>query len=439
MSLSFDQRRKNVPRPSATVRNVRANSPRLRRLLLAVSGLVALAAAACSGGGEGDESIRISSVDAASSTALATTTPTPTPTPTPLPVPAKPENAFAGGRLVEAYLAEGEPDIEGCLPEVVTEWGMAPEVDGVRCASLDLDGDRKDEFVFLISYGAGADDTSPYEADLWFFEDEDAGYRFFNSARALANGITSALRIRSVEDLTSDGLPDVVLTWDECGASTCLTHVTIASNHNGTLEDLAPEDASLESVEEFTMEGGAISLRGGKVSSAGAGPQRELTKTVTWAGSHFRTETVEGAPTHLIHLVNDADRLFAAGQYEDARLAYLAVVNDTALADWKAEIGEAPGRPELQAYSTFRAGLSAYRQGDLLDAGQLLERTATSYAPTMHGRAALEYLVSLSGGSPPELACTAAERYLDTVAEQYNAFWNYGTENPQRTVTTLCR
>src|SRR5690606_11718927 len=255
-------KRKNVPARGANVRNVRALSisPRDRTLVIArvvLAGLLVGLVAACSGGDDGG--IRIAAVTSTpTASPTATSTALEQVTPTPLPVPELPSNVFAAGRMLEGYLKDGDADIEGCLPEIVREWALAPEVDGVRCALVDLDGDRLDEFVFLVSYGTGAEDISPYPADLWFFEDEGAGYRFFNSARALANASTAALRIRSTEDLTSDGLADVVMTWDECGASTCTTHVSIASFHNGSLENLAPEDASIESLQEFTMEGGSI-------------------------------------------------------------------------------------------------------------------------------------------------------------------------------------
>ena len=419
---------------------VRPRGLRAGRLLLSsLLGALVAVGAAC-GGGDGIRIAAVTGTPSGSATAVASTTATLSEvTPPPQPVPQAPDNVFAGGRLIEGYLADGDPDIDGCLPEVVDEWALQPEVEGVRCASLDLDGDRQEEFIFLVSFGSGVDDTSPYPADLWFFEDEAEGYRFFNSARALANASTAALRIRSTDDLTSDGLPDIVLTWDECGASTCVTHVTVASFHNGVLENLAPSDASIETLEEFTMDGGEISLRGGLIGSVGAGPQRESTTVVRWAGSRFRTELVEGDPTFLIHLVNDADSLFNAGSYAEARDAYQAVITNTALPDWKADIGQTSGREELRAYATFRSAIAALRQDDFVAAGQLLERAATQYGATMHGAAATEYLAALSGGATPEQACTSAETFLDQFRAQYVEFWNYGYANPERSVFTLCR
>lgn len=396
---------------------------------------------ACSGGDDRPQGISISSggAEGTEGTSTASSTPTEEPTPTPLPVPARPQDPFSGGQSVAQYLAEGDPNIEGCLPELVDAWRMAPSVAGERCMQVDLDGDRRDELVFLVSFASGAEDASPFPSDVWFFDDAEEDYRFLDSTRALANAETTALQIRSVEDLTSDGVPEVMMTWEECGASTCITHVSIASHHNGLLEDLAPPDAAVESLQGFSMDAGVITMQAGLAGSVGAGPQRESTTTVRWAGSLFRAEVTQGPPVYLVHLVNDADALFNNGLYAEAEQAYLDAAANGTLPDWKAEIGEAPGRPELEAYSTFRAAISAFRQSDLIGAGRLLERAATQYPETMHGSAAVEYLIALQDGDTPEEACSAAEVFLGTFAAQYAAFWNYGTENPERTVADLCR
>lgn len=393
----------------------------------------------------GDDGIRISAITATPSAA----TPTPgagtegqPPTGTPgerVPLPEAPENAFAAGRLVESYIAGGGALMADCLPELVTGWRLAPSVDGPRCAFVDLDGDRRQEWVFLVSFGDGEGDESPYPADLWFFQDESENFRFFNSARALANASTSGLRIRLVEDLTNDGLADLVMTWQECGASTCVARLTIASYHNGSLADLAPSGAEVESLADFEIQGTTIRMTGTGAGSVGAGPQRETTTVVRWAGSSFRLEEEQGEATYLVHLVNDADRLFAAGDNAAARDAYLRVTQDTALPDWRAEVHGAPGRPELRAYSTFRAALASYRLGDQDRGLDLLVQAIERYPGTMHGLAAQDYLLAVAEGRSTGEACSAAEQILDTMRAQYVAFWDYGYANPERSVFTLCR
>lgn len=416
------------------------------RSRLPVTLLAALCLAALTAGCGGGDGIRISAITATPSgdatpteTTDTTTIGAPGETPRPVAVPGAPDNPFAGGRLVEEYLAGGAARIEDCLPELVSRWEMAPSVDGPRCVSDDFDGDRLDEWVFLVSYASGAGDESPFPADLWFFEDETEDYRFFNSARALANAATAGLQVRGVDDMTGDGLPDLVMTWLECGAHTCITNVTIASYHNGILENLAPVDASIESLESFEIEGGAVRLEGGLIGSVGAGPQRPSTTLVRWAGSRFRVESEEGDPVYLVHLLNDADRLFAAAQYQEAQQLYLQASTDSALRDWKAELGEAPGRPELQAYATFRAAISNFRLDQAVSAVALLGQTVDRFPATMHAAAASQYLAGLDEGNDPAGACARAEAFVDSFRNDYVAFWNFGYANPERSVFTLCR
>lgn len=388
----------------------------------------------------GDDGIRISAVtgDGAAGTTTATATPSSTPDPdeTVVPLPEVPENPFASGREVGLYLAGGQPDLTGCLPELVSAWGMAPEIEGVRCLSIDIDGDREDEYLFLVAYDV---DRGPRPSDLWIYEGARENFRFFNSARALANALTSGLEIRDVEDFTGDGLPEVVATWQECNESSCLTQILIASNHNGVLENLTPSDTGVEEIEDFEIIDHQIRMTGTLTADPDAGPQRTTTRVIAWAGSRFRASTEPGEATYLVHLVNDADRAYNAGNYAEARSLYLdAAVNNT-LPDWKAEVGAPAGRGELQAYSLFRAGLSAQREGDPAESTRHLERAALQYPGTMHGSIAARYLSALDEGGSASQACAATEAFIASFQGLYVDFWDYGSANPERTVFSLCR
>lgn len=407
-----------------------------RLFALGLAAVVAACLVAC-GGGEG---IRITAITSTPSTATTTSTPatilSSSTAATLAPVPELPENPFAAGREVEAYLSSGDPDLAGCLPDLVRTWRLAREIQGPRCLLIDIDGDRQNEYAFLISFPV---ESGPAPTDLWFFESEDQDHRFFNSGRALANGSASGLYIRYVEDLTGDGIQEIVATWEDCGASTCVTHLLIATAHHGTLENLAPSDAAIESLDQFEVQGGTIRMSGGMVASAGAGPQRGATQVVSWAGNRFRLETEPGEASYLIHLVNDADRAFAAANYQEAQSLYLSAAGNTTLPDWKVEVGAAAGRTELRAYSTFRAALAAGRAGNVNESMALLARTAAEYPGSMHGSIAAEYLKAVQEGASPGDACSTAEIYIESFQALYVQFWDYGSANPQRSVFTLCR
>lgn len=406
-----------------------------RLIVIALAGALAVAGSACGG----DNGIRISAITSTpgGGTPAPTALGTSTSAAEAVPLPPRPENPFASGRNVAAYLAGGEADLEGCLPELVEEWGLAEEVEGPRCVPVDFDNDGRDEWVFLVSFPGEGD--RPGDSDLWFFDDSEADYRYFNSGRALANAGTPGFEIRTVEDLSGDGLPDLAATWQECGASTCVTSLIIATQHGGTLQNLAPSESSVETLEEFEVVDGAIRMLGGVVQSVGAGPQRQSTLVVDWAGLRFRVDREQGEPIYLVHLVNDADRAFDAGDYETAQSLYRQVSEDSELLDWKLEVGQPSDRHELQAYSLFRAALTAERSGDDDQALAFLESAVSRHPATMHAAAAEAYGTALEDGASSAEACDATEALLDTFQPLYTQFWDFGTSNPERAVFTLCR
>ncbi|MEX2372171.1 MAG: hypothetical protein WD800_00055 [Dehalococcoidia bacterium] len=402
--------------------------------MLALALLGGLWLAACSGS---------PGIEVTTTTATATPSPdasgSPTPEPVATGVPERPDQPFAAGRDVEAYLRGGAADMRRCLPELVEEWGLAEEVEGPRCVSADLDGDGEDEWAFLVSYDSD-DPDRPGLSDLWFFEDEEQDWRFFNSARGLANASAEGLQVRAVEDITNDDVPDLIATWLSCADGICITHLLVASTDQGDLDDLAPSNATVESLEEFEVADGAVRMSGGSTSTAETGPQRPSTTIVSWTGLRFRVESERGEPTYLVHLVNDADRLYVAGDYEQAQALYLDAAVDEALLDWKAEQDGPAGRPELQAYSLFRAALAAEQMGNLVEWVALVQRAVDEQGDTLHGEAAAVYLEDLQDEeSSPQRACSVAEAYIEQYREAYEALWDFGSANPERGIFTLCR
>jgi len=221
-----------------------------------------------------------------------------------------------------------------------------------------------------------------------------------------------------------------------------VTSLVIASTHRGTIENIAPEGASLEAAESVKIEDvngdnlPDIVLRRQATAAVGPGPQRGLARVISWTGVRFAATDRPDPPAFLIHLLNDADAAFRAGDYSRARSLYERAATDTTLRDWKAEIGEFLARRELIPYSWFRAALAAQRQGDAAAARQLLAR-ASAETGAMHGVAASFYLAAIDGGRPAQ-ACGDAQRYLQQFAQAYQRFWDYGYANPERGIQALC-
>ena len=379
------------------------------------------------------------------STATSFGTPTAgTATPEPEPsvqLPAAPENLLTGGTRVAAYLAGGRADSAGCLPELVEAWGLGG-TDGARCATGDIDGDGLDEYVFLLTVPAS---EPPYAGEVWFFESDDEEHHLFASARQLVNEVISGVQIVSSDDLTGDGSPDVVVSWQSCDASRCVTDLLIASAHRGTLEDLSPEDAAVEALESIAVEDATgdgrldLVLRAGGVTSPGAGPARRFTRTLSWGGLRFFVVDVSDPPDYVFHALVDADAAFAAADYPTARQQYLDAARNRTLEDWKLQTGSPPGREELVPYALFRSALAALRSGDSSAALILLGQAVSGHESSLHGVAAATYLAALTGGNTPPEACSAMETYLQTRAVDFARAWDYGFANPEHSITAICR
>jgi hypothetical protein len=350
----------------------------------------------------------------------------------PVELPFPPTNRVGGGLAVSTYLAGGLANIAECLPELVTDWELEP-TDGGRCLLGDLDGDDRDELIYLVS--VPGDPVAP--GDVWFFDDADESYRLFTSARAVANEILAGVKIEALVDLTGDGAPEAVISSQNCDGDLCTTSFVIASAHRGfDVENLAPEDLILTSTEGLSFEDATgdqltdlLVRREADTDDPAAGPPRS---------SSLVEEPDE--PEFLFHLVTDADDAYRKGDLQAASELYLRAASDISLRDWKQERGERPGRQELRPYSLFRAALAAQRGDDAAGALKLLERAFNEHrASSILGLAASVYLTTLQNGDSAGTACVATESYLVNLSSFYSGVWDYGYANPAHEIDSLCR
>ena len=380
--------------------------------------------------------------EATSGVPLATTA---TPAIGALVVPVRPENLFAGGLLVGGYLEAGASGRGECLPAIVATWDLAP-VRGERCASLDLDGDDIEEFLFVVAERAIEDAAAP--GDVWIFGGEP-DFKLAATARQLLNAVTSDPELVATVDLTGDGLDEAIARWQRCDAEPCTVGLLVVSGHRGRIQDIGPDDlelASLEGIDVRDADGDGLLdlvLRGASdtfaVEGALAGPTREGTRTLRWGGIRFFTSEQLEAPRYLIHAIEDADRLFASRDYPAARAAYEALAADPALLDWHAEVGLPADRLELVPYALMRAGIAAIRAGDEIGGLQLLEAAVRGHEFALLGLAAATYLGGITGGIGADQSCALAETVMQTRLEEWARVWDFGSANSMHSVADLCR
>ena len=419
-----------------------------RWLAAAAAALLALlVAAACGDGGD----VQIVALTRTPTPEADSGDPTPIPPPTSITatatvaasaeLPLRPANPLASGLAVAGYLAGGQANIAGCLPELVSAWQLEPTT-GERCLFADIDGDGEGEFAFALTLGPSGE-TAP--GDVWFFQSADESFRLFSSARVLANRVLEDVVIEATADLTGDRFPDLVISARSCDAEICTTRFIIASAHRGRLEDLAPDDLAVAGLESVTVEdatGDGIAdliVSGGTVPTPGAGPPRASERVLNWGGLIFFERERFDEPRYLFHAIVDADEAFAAAEYEEARNLYEAAAVDTSLVDWRVEQGLGSGRSELVSYALFRAALAGLRSDD--DAGAIgnLDRAVSGYGGALHGQVAAIYREALQTQVPPNLACAAVENFLGLQASRYAQIWDYGFANPEHAISDLCR
>ena len=358
--------------------------------------------------------------------------------------PKRPEQPLASALLLRDYLATGEANLPGCLPELVSAWELAP-TSGARCLFADFDGDGASEFAFAVTLADGG-------GDIWFYERAEDEYRLLTSARVLLNATLDGVTIDAIADLTGDRFPDLVISALRCGDAGCERQLLIVSTHRGRLENLAPAGLEISpnaglSVEEVdAASAGAtgpetpprLVIMDDAVSNSPTGPVRSTNLVLSWVGAGFLSEEVPGPTRYLFHAIVDADEAFRRGDYELARTLYEAAASATSLVDWRVERGRGSGRAELSAYALFRAGLSAQRLQDEARMVALLDQTVTSFSRTLHGQVAAIYREGARTDVAPGLICSAIEQFLRAQESTFNSIWNYGPHNPSHGIGELC-
>ncbi len=266
----------------------------------------------------------------------------PQPIPTPSPTPFSPDELR---QQIQAI-----PDAEaGNLPGVESA-GQAKT--SFRALRSDLDGDGTAEWLVTSNYLrvrqglAGTDPQAPpscngehllCQSTFVIFGQDPQRPGWFSPVHFVQFNEWSHLQwwepeIIAVQDLNHDDKPEIVLAYQNCGASTCIKEVQVGQwdgRHwaNLTSIDNSPQDALVLSEPEITVtdpDGDQvyeIRLHGGIVDSSGAGIQRKRTQIYRYSsGSYHWVTTMPDPDNDIYFLLQDAHHALAQGEFARAQV-----------------------------------------------------------------------------------------------------------------------
>ena len=243
--------------------------------------------------------------------------------------------------------------------------------------------------------------------------------------------------VLTIDDVNGDGLAEVVLEDNECGAHTCFTTLLIGQWDGQRWRDLAA-DPIQQAYTDYVIEDrdgdGAqeIVMHGGTFGSVGAGLQRPHTLTFDWREGAYRLiEDVPDPDPHPYYQMLDANAALAEGRWDEALALSRAVIEYSGVYadDWTPT--EAWVR--IAGYATIEAMLVYAHRGDteaMTQAHAGLMARSHSAPDNPYPDAAWHLLEVYRQTGDVLVACQAMETFIVARAEDAEFFdwYGYGTE-----------
>lgn len=236
-------------------------------------------------------------------------------------------------------------------------------------------------------------------------------------------------------ELSRDGVTDLVVGWETCGAHTCYQELEAVMAEGSTLAR-APLDptSDLPYPEVRLLPDGRLAVTGTGIASAGAGPFRQITRAWSWEPEQrafvVDTETLE-APRFRIHVLLDGEAAARGGDWHLALDLYHRVVVDDTLLDWADPPSE---RAILSGYSMYRTVVAYASKGDQGDAKVAYGILQNQYLGGSMGRAYAELATAFWDAYTPagdlELGCRAARAFAEAHRTEVLDPLYFGYANP---------
>ena len=249
--------------------------------------------------------------------------------------------------------------------------------------------------------------------------------------------------LHAAGDLTGEGITDLVVGWETCGAHTCYQELEAVMAAGSSLSRTRLDstlDLPYPAVQ--LLPDGRLAVTGTGIASAGAGPFRQITRVWSWEaeqqGFVIVSETLE-APRFRIHLLLDAEAAGRRGDWDTALELYHRVILDDTLLDWADAAVE---RANLTGYSMYRVVVMYVSKGDLGDAQVAYGILQNQYPAGSTGRAYAELGSAFWGvfGETQDLrrSCLAAQAFAEAHRTAVLAPLYFGYANPAFTTGDVC-
>lgn len=315
---------------------------------------------------------------------------------------------------------------------------------GLGPVQLDLTGDGLDDLALTVVDRAS---QGPFPAGT-FFLFACSGGRYESTYTSPSSPEGGVPVIHAAQDLTGDGLADLLIGRPVCGAHTCFETAQVLVWSGSTLENRFTGDSSdlpnplFEVLGPISSGSYQIAITGTGIGSVGAGPYRRITRT--WSVDPL-TQTftisaeVQQPSNYRIHMLQDADRAARQGNYPSALDLYYRVVTDESLDDWVDPMSE---RANLAAYATFRHLVTHLQMGDSGDAQVIYGILQNGYPPGAVGHPYAEmataFWTEYQRHENVATACAAAQAFAAAHASDVIDPLYFGYANQTYNASDIC-
>ncbi len=315
--------------------------------------------------------------------------------------------------------------------------------------AADFDGDLQDEWVLLLTQ---PDIDSEWPHNLWVVNGDGIIYQFYEMPD-LETGFSLQIYVTGLADLNGDGLPELVVNEESCGAHTCFGMYQALNGAGGTMQNIVQSpgvdgyDVNTISISypdtrfaDYDEDGLTdFIVHGGNIGSAGAGIVRTYTEVWSWDGTAVtHLDTIFDYSPYRHHVLYTANDLMAAGDMEGAIASYEQAINDEELYEAPFWGDDEASYADVRRFAAFRLILIDLMMGIDQGARNRLDWLVSVDAGTAVTEAAITLVNNWTGTAGMDALCNQIESALETADNPTGALLDQGYGNPSLSAADLC-